>query len=55
MDEHPGSFWETKLTFFGLKLLKFFDAYPDLESGILSTLDRGSGMEKVGSGILGQG
>jgi hypothetical protein len=45
-DEHPGS---CKYQFFRLKVLKFFDADPD--PGILSTLDPGSGMEKIGSGI----
>jgi hypothetical protein len=34
-----------------LKLLKFFDAVPDPEFGIILTLDPGSGMEKFGSGI----
>jgi hypothetical protein len=32
-------------------MLKFFDADPDLGSGIFLTLDLGSGMEKFGSGI----
>jgi hypothetical protein len=34
-----------------LKILKFFDADPDPESGIFLILDSGSGMEKFGSGI----
>jgi hypothetical protein len=33
------------------KNLVFFDADPDPEFGILSALDPGSGMKKVGSGI----
>jgi hypothetical protein len=37
--------------FFRLKILIFFDADPDPGFGILSTLDPGSGMEKVGSWI----
>ncbi len=40
--------WEQ---FFGLKILKFFDAGPDPGSGIFLTLDPRSGMEKLGSGI----
>jgi hypothetical protein len=32
-------------TFFGLKILKFFDAHPG--SGIFLTLDPGSGMDKI--------
>jgi hypothetical protein len=43
--------------FFGLKILKLF--YADLPksgvSGILSTLDLGSGMGKIGSRILDPG
>jgi hypothetical protein len=37
--------------FFGLKILKFFDADPDPGSGILSTLDPGSRMKRIGSRI----
>jgi hypothetical protein len=33
------------------KILKFFDADPDLGSGIFLILDPCSGMEKFGSGI----
>jgi hypothetical protein len=40
--------WEQ---FFGLKMLKFFDAGPDPGSRIFLTLDPGSGMKKLGSGI----
>jgi hypothetical protein len=40
-------------TIFWVKILTFFDADadPDLGSGIFLTLDPGSGMEKIGSGI----
>jgi hypothetical protein len=41
----------TLFQFFGLKILKFFDAYPDTGSGILLALDPGSRMEKIRSGI----
>ncbi len=37
-------------TFFGLKIFKFFDTDANPGSGIFSTLDPGSGMEKFGSG-----
>jgi hypothetical protein len=37
--------------FLRLKILKFSDADSDPVSGILATLDRESGMEKIGSGI----
>jgi hypothetical protein len=37
--------------FFGLKCLKFFDADPDLGSGIFLTLNPGSGIKKFESGI----
>ncbi len=36
---------------FGLQTLKFFDADLDQGSGILLTLNLGSGMKKFGSGI----
>jgi hypothetical protein len=45
----PDNISESLETFFGLKILKFFDAYPVLGSGIFLTLDPGSGMEKFGS------
>jgi hypothetical protein len=35
----------------GFKILKFFDADPDLGSEIFLTLDPGSRMEKIGSRI----
>jgi hypothetical protein len=41
---------ESLESIFGLKILKFFDADPG--SGILLTLDPGSGIEREGSGIL---
>jgi hypothetical protein len=53
-DKHPGSYFRdlsTGINFFGLKILKFFDADPDQRSRILSTLDPGFGMEKIRSGI----
>ncbi len=43
-DEHPGSYSESLETIFWVKILKFFDADPG--SGILMTLDPGSGKEK---------
>jgi hypothetical protein len=48
----PDVIFENLVSVFWLKILKFFDA--DLWSAIeiLSTLDLGSGMEKIGSGIL---
>jgi hypothetical protein len=42
---------ESLETIFCVKIFKFFYADPDAESGIILTLDPGSGMEKVGSGI----
>jgi hypothetical protein len=38
-------------TIFGFKILKLFDVDPNRGSGIFLTLDPGSGMEKIGSGI----
>jgi hypothetical protein len=44
-NEHPRSFFrELRNSFFGLKMLKFFDEDPDPGSGIFSTLDPGSGI-----------
>ncbi len=50
--EHPGFYFcELSISFQVKSLLKFLDADPDPGSGILSTTDLGSGMEKIGSGI----
>ncbi len=39
-DEHPGLYFrEIRSNFFGLKIIKFFDADPDPGSGIFLTLD----------------
>jgi hypothetical protein len=54
-DEHPRSFFrELRIQFLGLKILKFFDADSgaDLDSGIVLSMDPGSGMEKIGSGMF---
>ncbi len=48
---NPGQISESLETIFGVKILKFFSADPDLVSAIFLTLDTGSGMEKFGSGI----
>ncbi len=45
----PDYISESLETFFGLKILKFFDA--DSGSEIRNLFDLGSGMEKFGSGI----
>jgi hypothetical protein len=49
----PDLIFENLVSVFWVKILKLFDADPDPESGILLTLDPGSGMEKSdpGSGI----
>jgi hypothetical protein len=47
----PDHIFESLKQFFGLKILKFFDADPDPGSGIFLILDPGPGMEKFGSGI----
>jgi hypothetical protein len=44
--ELPDFTFEDLGSFFSVKILKFFDADSDMGSGILSTLDPGSGMEK---------
>jgi hypothetical protein len=46
-----GSGMNTPDLIFELKILQFFDADPEPGSGILSTLDLGSGMENIGSEI----
>ncbi len=46
-----GSGMNTPDLIFELKILQFFDADPEPGSGILSTLDLGSRMENIGSGI----
>jgi hypothetical protein len=43
----PDHFSESLETVFWVKILQFFDADPDPVSGILSTLDPGSGMGKI--------
>jgi hypothetical protein len=49
-DEHPGSYFQKhRNIFFGLKILKFFDADPGMGSGSFLTLD--PGWKKFGSGI----
>jgi hypothetical protein len=49
-DEQPGSYFRELINnFLGLKILSFFDADPNPESGIFLT--PGSGMEKLRSGI----
>jgi hypothetical protein len=50
-DEHTDLIFENLFSIFWVKILKFWDPDPDQASGILSTLDPGSGMEKIGSGI----
>jgi hypothetical protein len=47
----PDNFSESLGTVLGSKILKFFDADPDPGSGIFLTLDLGSEMEKLESGI----
>jgi hypothetical protein len=44
----PDHISESLETFFGLKILKFFDADANPGSVIFFTLDPGSGMEKFG-------
>jgi hypothetical protein len=49
-DEQPGSYFpELRNHFFGVKILKFFDAYPG--SGMETVRIRDPGWKKVGSGI----
>jgi hypothetical protein len=49
-DEQPGSYFRELINhFFGVKILKFFDADP--ESGIETVRIRDPGWKKVGSGI----
>jgi hypothetical protein len=42
---------ELRNNFSGLEILKFFYVDPNPGSGIFLTLDLGSGMEKLGSGM----
>jgi hypothetical protein len=49
--EQPRSYFPELRTFLWVKILKFFDADPNPGSGIFLTLDSGSEMEKIGSGI----
>jgi hypothetical protein len=42
--------FQNEVSVFGLKILKFFDADPELGCGILSTLDPKSGMKKSDPG-----
>jgi hypothetical protein len=54
-DEHTGSYFQELrnnfFQFFRVKNTSFFDADSDPGSGIVLTLDPGSGMAKFGSGI----
>jgi hypothetical protein len=50
-DERPDLIFENLISVFWLKNTQILWADPDLGSGILSTLDLGSGMKKVGSGM----
>jgi hypothetical protein len=47
----PDHFTQSLGPIFWVKIHKFFYADLDPESGIILTLDPGSGMEKLGSGI----
>jgi hypothetical protein len=49
-DEHPDLIFENLVSVFCVRFL-FFDADLVPGSSILSTMDLGSGMEKIGSGI----
>jgi hypothetical protein len=46
----PDLIFESLETFFGFKILKFFDSDPD--QGIQKLFEPGSGMEKFGSGMF---
>jgi hypothetical protein len=53
-DEHHGSYFRlprAQKQFFGLKILKFFDADPDAGFGIFLTMDPGYKYSDLGSGI----
>ncbi len=52
-DRHPESYFqELRNNYFGLKILKFFYAYPDLGSGLFLIRDSGWKYSCRGSGII---